>query len=223
MDLIQAFAYVRRDRHCLKKMGEIALFVALCFMPVIGLIPLCALLGYLAEIIHNVLNEYPRPLPEWDHVGEDVGKGLHVLLALVVYHLPLMVVSAFLYSFRSSIGVSVFGGITYVGIVSALLPLLFVYLLFAWTLFTIGFIRYADSWDSGEFYRLGMILSTMQSNVALTLQWLVRALAASIALALLLPVVFLGAVLFVPVYGYLAGAYGRRLRAARMSYRQVAY
>ena len=223
MDLVQAFIYVRRDRHSLKKMGEIALFVVLCFIPVIGLIPLCVLLGYLAEIIHNVLNEYPRPLPEWDHVGEDVGKGVHVLLALVVYHLPLIVVSAFLYSFRSSIGVSVFGGITYVGIVSALLPLLFVYLLFAWTLFTIGFVRYADSWDSGEFYRLGMILSTMQSNAALTLQWLVSALAASIALALLLPVIFLGAFLFVPVYGYLAGAYGRRLRAARMNYRQVAY
>lgn len=223
MDLVQAFAYIRRDRHSLKKMGEIALFVVLCFIPVIGLIPLCVLLGYLAEIIHNVLNEYPRPLPEWDHVGEDGSKGVHVLLALVVYHLPLIVVSAFLYSFRSSIGVSVFGGITYVGIVSALLPLLFVYLLFAWTLFTIGFVRYADSWDSGEFYRLGMILSTMQSNAALTLQWLVSALAASIALALLLPVIFLGAFLFVPVYGYLAGAYGRRLRAARMNYRQVAY
>ncbi|MDE2819683.1 MAG: DUF4013 domain-containing protein [Chloroflexota bacterium] len=223
MELVQAFAYIRRDRHCLKKMGEIALFVALCFIPVIGLIPLCVLLGYLAEIIHNVLNDYPRPLPEWDHVGEDVGKGVHVLLALVVYHLPLIVVAAFLYSYRSSIGVSVFGGITYVGIVSALLPFLFIYLLFAWTLFTIGFVRYADSWDSGEFYRLGMILSTMQSNAALTLQWLVRGLAASIALALLLPVIFLGAVLFVPVYGYLAGTYGRRLRAARMSYRQVAY
>ena len=223
MDLVRAFAYIRRDRHCLRKMGEIALFVALCFVPVIGLIPLCALLGYLAEIIRNVSNDHPRPLPEWDHVGEDVGKGLHVLLALAVYHLPLIAVSALLYSFRSSIGVSVFGGITYVGIVSALLPLLFGYLLFAWTLFSIGFIRYADSWDSGEFYRLGMILSTMQSNAALTLQWLVTALAASFALALLLPVVLLGAVLFVPVYGYLAGAYGRRLRAARMSYRQVAY
>lgn len=223
MNIIRAFAYIRRDRHGLKKVGEIALFVVLCFVPVIGLIPLCALLGYLAEIIHNIVNDYPRPLPEWDHVGEDVGKGVHVLLALLVYHLPLIVVSVLLYSYRSSIGVSVFGGITYVGIVGALLPLLFAYLLLAWILFTIGFIRYADSWDSGEFYRLGMILSTMQNNAALTLQWLVTALAASIALALLLPVLLLGAVLFVPVQGYLAGVYGRRLRAARMSYRQPAY
>lgn len=223
MELVQAFAYIRRDRHSLKKMGAITLFVALSFVPVIGLIPLCVLLGYLAEIIHNALNAYPRPLPEWDHIGADASKGVHVLFALIAYHLPLIVVSAFLYSFRASIGVSVFGSITYVGIVSALLPLLFIYLLLAWTLFTIGFIRYADSWDSGEFYRLGMILSTMQSNAALTLQWLVAALAASIALALLLPVILLGAILFVPVYGYLAGAYGLRLRAARMSYQQVVY
>ena len=223
MDLVRAFAYVRYDRHCLKKMGEMALLVILCFTPVIGLIPFCALLGYLTEIIHNVLNDYPRPLPEWDHIGEDVGKGIHVLVALFAYHLPLILALVFLYAFRASIGVSLFGSITYVGIVSALLPLFFLYLLFAWSLFAIGFIRYADSWDSGEFYRFGMIFSTMQNNAALTLQWLVTALAASIALMLLLPVALLGAVLFVPVQGYLAGAYGRRLRAARMSYRQVVY
>ena len=46
MDLVRAFAYVRYDRHCLKKMGEMALLVILCFTPVIGLIPFCALLGY---------------------------------------------------------------------------------------------------------------------------------------------------------------------------------
>ncbi len=223
MDILRALGTIRRDRHRLKKMGELALLVLLCFTPVIGLIPLCALLGYLAEIIHNVSNDYPRPLPEWNHIGDDFSKGIHVLLALFLYHLPLILVSALLYSYRSSIGVSLFGGITYVGVVSALLPLLFAYLLFAWSLFTIGFIRYADSWDSGEFYRLGLILSTMQSNAALTLQWLVTTLAASVLLALLLPVFFLGAVLFVPVYGYLAGAFGRRLRAVRMSYQQLAY
>lgn len=223
MDLLQAFTYIRRDRHTFKKLGELALLVALCFIPVIGLIPLCVLLGYLAEIIHNVANDYPRPLPEWDHIGAEFGKGTHALFALFIYHLPLLLVAILLYSYRASIGVSLFGGITYVGVVSALLPLLIAYLLFAWSLFTIGYIRYADSWDSSEFYRLGMILHTMQSNAALALQWLVSMLAASILLALLLPVLFLGAVLFVPVYGYLAGVFGRRLRAARMSYRQLAY
>ena len=223
MDFLRAFAYIRGDRHSLKKMGKLALLVALCFIPVIGLFPLCALLGYLAEIIHNVANDYPRPLPEWNHIGEDFSKGLPVLFALFVYHLPLLLAIALLYSYRASIGLSLFGGITFIGVVSALLPLLFAYLLLAWSLFTIAYIRYADTWDGGEFYRFGMILSTMQGYAMLTLQWLVTALAASILLALLLPFIFLGAVLFVPVYGYLAGAFGRRLRAARLSYRQIAY
>ena len=88
MEFLRAFTYMFRDQHWLIKLAETALLVVLCPLPVIGLLCLCALLGYLAEIIHNVSSDYPRPLPEWDHIGEDIGKGAHVFLAIAVYHLP---------------------------------------------------------------------------------------------------------------------------------------
>ena len=217
MKYLNAFTYIFNDRHLLRKLGETAVFVLLIPVPVIGLVCLCVLLGYLAEIIHNVQNDYPRPLPEWNHIGEDISKGFPVFVALIVYHLPLLLVVGFLYAFRSVIAVSVFGGITFVGILTALLPLILLYLAFAWSLFAIALARYAETWESGYFYQFNRLLRAMQANGALTLKWLISSLAASIALLALLPLLLLGLILFVPVQGYLAGIFARRLRAARLA------
>ena len=220
MDFLRAFTFVFKDRHCLIKLAETALFVLLCPVPVIGLICLCALLGYLAEIIHNVSNDYPRPLPVWDHIGEDIGKGVHVLLAIVVYHLPPLIVIALLYAFRDVIAVSLFGGLTFVGILSGILPFLMIYVAFAWSLLAIGLVHYAETWETDAFYQFNKLLRGMQSNSILTLQWLVYSMAASMLLFVLLPVALVGLILFFPVQGYLTGNYGRQLRAAKLAYRQ---
>ena len=222
MELLHAFSYSFKDEQWLGKLGEIALFSVLCVTPVIGLIPLCALLGYLTEIIHNVLNDNPRPLPVWDHIGEDVNRGVHVLFAIIVYHLPLAIVLLLLNVYRSSIGTSVFGGNTFAGIVSGLLPLLLVYLLFAWSMFTLGLIRYAETWESSEFYQFNTILRVMHNNALPTVQWLIASFVANIVLILLAPIALLGVVLFFPVHGYLIGRYGRNLRAAKVAYRRSA-
>ena len=220
MDFVNAFTYVFKDRRCLIKLAEIALFVVLCPVPIVGLICLCALLGYLAELIHNVSNDYPRPLPVWDHVGEDIGKGFPILLAILVYHLPVLVVLTLLYAFRNVIAVSLFGGITFVGILTAALPFLFLYFAFAWLLLAIATVRYAETWESDSFYKLNRLVRSLQTNGVLTLQWLIASLAASILLLILLPVALMGLVLFIPVQGYLTGNYGRRLRASQLRYRR---
>lgn len=222
MNNIQAFTYIFKDRKFLIKLGEAAVFVLLVPVPVLGLICLCALLGYLVEIIHNVSNDYPRPLPEWDHIGEDISKGFPVLIALVVYHLPLLLALAFLYAFRAVIAVSLFGGLTFVGVVTSLAPLFLLYLVFAWSLFAIALARYAETWESGCFYQFNSTLRTLQMNSALAIRWLIASLAASILLLLLTPLLLLGPFLFVPVQGYLLGNYARRLRFARMTWRRAA-
>ena len=222
MNNIHAFTYMFKDRRILIKLGEAAVFVLLVPAPVLGLICLCALLGYLAEIVHNVSNDYPRPLPEWDHIGEDISKGFPVLIALVVYHLPLLLALAFLYAFRAVIAVSLFGGLTFVGIVTSLTPLFLLYLLFAWSLFAIALARYAETWESDCFYQFNSTLRTLQMNSALAIRWLIASLAASILLLLLTPLLLLGPFLFVPVQGYLLGNYARRLRFARMTWRRAA-
>ena len=222
MNNIRAFTYIFKDRDILIKLGETAVLVLLVPVPVLGLVCLCALLGYLAEVIHNVSNDYPRPLPEWNHIGEDISKGFPVLVALVVYHLPLLLALAFLYAFRGVIAVSLFGGITFVGIVTSLLPLFLLYLAFAWSLFAIALARYAETWESEYFYQFNSMSRILQMNSALAIRWLIASLAASILLLLLTPLLLLGSFLFVPVQGYLLGNYARRLRFARMTWRRAA-
>lgn len=220
MDFIRAFTYIAEDKRWLAKLGETTIFALLCPVPVIGLISLCALLGYLAELIHNVGSDYPRPLPEWDHIGEDISKGFPVLVALIIYHLPLLLALLFLYAFRHVIAVSLFGGITFLSILGGLAPLLMLYLALAWSLLAVGLARYAESWESDSFYRLNRLLGSLQNHSTLALQWLIASLAASIILLALLPLALLGLVLFSPVQGYLAGSYGRRLRAERLALRR---
>lgn len=216
MEFLRAFTYMFRDQRWLIKMAETALLVVLCPLPVIGLLCLCALLGYLAEIIHNVSSDYPRPLPEWDHIGEDIGKGAHVLMALALYHLPPVIVVALLYVLRESLAVSLFGSITFTGVLVAIMPFLLIYLILAWALLAIGLANYADTWDSSAFYQFNSLLRSLGNHGALVLQWLVYSLAASMILFALLPAAFF---LFIPAQGYLAGNFGRRLRAARLAMR----
>lgn len=220
MNFISAFTYISEDKRWLSKLGETAIFALLCPVPVIGLISLCALLGYLTELIHNVGNDYPRPLPEWDHIGEDISKGFPVLVALIVYHLPLLMAVLFLYAFRHVIAVSLFGGITFLSVLGGLAPLLILYFALVWSLLALGLVRYAESWESASFYQLNRLLRSLNKHSTLALQWLIASLAASIILLALLPAALLGLALFVPVQGYLAGSYGRRLRAERMALRR---
>ena len=218
MEFLRAFTFAFKDRHWLIKLAEMALLVVLAPVPIIGLFCLCALLGYLAEIIHNVSCDYPRPLPEWDHIGEDIGKGVHVLIALIVYHLPPLIAVGLLYVFRDALAVSLFGSLTFLGVLSAILPVLLIYLVFAWALFAIGLAHYADTWETDAFYQLNWSLRSVQNHGMLTLQWMISSLAASIVMLLVPP---LALVLFFPVQGYLAGVYARRLRAARRQRRDA--
>ncbi len=220
MSISRAFTYMFGDRHWLRKLAEMALFLVLCPVPVVGLVCICALLGYLAELIHNVSNDYPRPLPMWDHIGEDISKGFPVLLAIIVYHLPPLIVMLLLLALRGVLGVSLFGGITYIGIFTGLLPLLLLYMALAWSLLAIGLVRYAETWDRAAFYQINTLVRSLQAHSILTLQWLIATTAASLLLLLLLPVALLGLLLFLPVQGYLTGSYGRRLRGAKLALRQ---
>ncbi len=218
MELLRAFTFMFKERRWLIKLAQTALFVVLCPLPVIGLLCLCALLGYLAEIVHNVSRDYPRPLPEWDHIGEDIAKGAHVLLAIALYHLPLILTGGLLFVARETLAVSLFGSLTFAGVLAAIMPLLMIYCFLAWALLAIGLAHYAESWESGAFYQFNNLLRGLGSHGALTLQWLVYSFAASMILLLLLP---LAPVLFFPAQGYLAGNFGRRLHAARMQMRDA--
>lgn len=215
MTVVRAFTYIFSDRRWRSKLAEMAVFVLLLPFPIIGLVSLCVLLGYLAKIIHNISAGFERPLPAWDHIGEIISKGIPVFLAIIIYHLPLLLAAALLGVFRDSLALGLVAGIDSIAPLALLL-----YSLLAWSLWMLGLVRYAETWESACFYQFDQESPTLQSNVSLALEWLVSALVANLLLLLLLPACLLGAFLYIPVHAYLAGAYARRLRAARLSERR---
>ena len=216
----RAFSYPFQDKHWPNKLARTALLIILSGIPIIGLIALCGLLGYLTEITRNTAHSHPRPLPKWEHFDKKVHTGASVLLAVLVYNLPPVILAGLLYVFGPVIAVSLFGGIAFVGIVAGLLPLMFIYMAVAWSMLAIGLMRYAETGDKGEFYRFGKLFRRLQANIELTLQWALYSIAANIVLFILMPFALLGLILYFPVHGYLIGSYGRMLRASEEAYRQ---
>jgi len=62
--------------------------------------------GYLMRMIRRVARSEPRPLPEWDDLGEMFGDGVRAAGVYLVYMLPLVLLPVFI----GLVAVMVFGG-----------------------------------------------------------------------------------------------------------------
>ncbi len=51
------------------------------------------LLGYIAQLVRNVIAGVKQPLPEWDNLGEYFGEGLLLFCVTFIYTLPIVLVS----------------------------------------------------------------------------------------------------------------------------------
>lgn len=97
MDIGSAFTFVFDDEEWLKKLaigGGIALG-SLILLPALGLglLLLLPLLGYMLEVLKNVRDGQPRPLPEWTDFGGFFKTGLVVFGISFVYSLPSLILS----------------------------------------------------------------------------------------------------------------------------------
>lgn len=52
-----------------------------------------AWIGYLTEIIRNVSDHDPEPLPDWSRLGQNFIGGLLLMLAGLIYSLPLLIIA----------------------------------------------------------------------------------------------------------------------------------
>ncbi len=81
-----AFSYVFKDPDWIKKIG----FVALCqLIPILGQI---VAMGFGIEVIRRLLNNDPRPLPDFDF-GLFLGKGFQAFLVSLVYSIPMAIIT----------------------------------------------------------------------------------------------------------------------------------
>ena len=86
MDIGKSFSYPFEDKQWASKMGLGA---------VISLVPILnfAMTGYMIDIVRNMMNDVQEPLPTWDDLGKKFMDGLMLVLAGLVYALPIIVLS----------------------------------------------------------------------------------------------------------------------------------
>ncbi|MFT3895951.1 MAG: DUF4013 domain-containing protein [Anaerolineales bacterium] len=85
MDIGKSFSFPFEDNQWVSKLGLGA---------VISMVPFLhfAWLGYIVELIRNVMNGAAQPLPNWDDIGKKFMDGLILTVAGLVYALPMLLV-----------------------------------------------------------------------------------------------------------------------------------
>ncbi len=84
----RSFTYMFEDPEWLQKILVGAVFVLLSFI----LIGIPFLLGYVLQLVRNVSNGNPLPLPAWDELGEKFTKGLLFFVVIVIWAIPLIII-----------------------------------------------------------------------------------------------------------------------------------
>ena len=107
MDIGKSFTYVFDDEGWLTKVLIGGLF---SFLSII-LIGMPFLVGYFLETLKNVYLGQPRPLPNWgDNLGGLFVKGIKALVGILVWSLPIILVSCVFGIISSSLGAAMTSG-----------------------------------------------------------------------------------------------------------------
>lgn len=219
MDISRAIQYIFEDKKWLEKLTVLALFSFLSAIPLLGLIPLAIVIGYALQIADNVRNGLPRPLPKWGALGEFLTSGGHLVVAVIVYHLPLVLLNACIWGLGAGLGGSLFGGAANLFLLCCLVPFSILYLIMSGTLLAIGSMRYIQTRKPASLYRIGFYFSLITDHIGLVIQWLLSSFGVNIVLALVGWIPCLGQIIFllfaIPIQAHLLGQFALELGRRR--------
>jgi hypothetical protein len=161
MNVERAFTYPFDDEEWLKK---------ILIAGVISVVPIAnfAGWGYALQAAKNIIQGRETPLPEWDDFGEYFVKGLLTFLALLIYAIPLLLLSCVMGFFDNLIAggrVGEAARIT-IGLMSFCLGLLsFLYGLLIDFVLPAATTKYVLSEQFSDFFRFGEIFSYIGNNL----------------------------------------------------------
>ncbi|MBL8164198.1 MAG: DUF4013 domain-containing protein [Anaerolineae bacterium] len=198
MDLERAIRYSFDDQEWAAKLliaAAVGLFALFTSPLLIGLVGWAALLGYTTELIRNVRDHHPTPLPRWDDYGGKIRRGGNVLAAYIVYNLPNAVPVCCFALTGTFLSDSFIGSTTGLIVMCCVLPVLLVYNLIIWPMLALGMGRYAVEDNIGVFFQFGDLFTTLTANLNVTLQWVLYTFVVSFVM---------GIVGFIPCVGWAA-------------------
>jgi hypothetical protein len=182
MDFGKAFSFTFEDPDWVKK---VLLGGVISLVPILNF----AATGYSLEVTRRVINNEPRPLPEWDDIGGKLVKGLLYTVIAFVYALPVLLLVCLMQG-----GLAVLGGAASsssrgsdaAGGAAAIISICFSCLMLIYGVFmgivlpaAIG--NYAAKDQLGAAFRFGDVISLVQKNISVYLMVLVIEIAAALA------------------------------------------
>jgi hypothetical protein len=136
---------------------------------VVSLIPIVdfAAIGYLIQVIRNVRDGQPTPLPEWDQFGKYFMDGLWVFLIVLVYMIPILLLLCLqLVGGAVATGAKNESAANAFGIVSACFSCLMgLWGLLVGIVIPAVLVRYAEVGEFMAGFRFGEVFSVITSNV----------------------------------------------------------
>jgi hypothetical protein len=169
MDIGSAFTFMFDDQDWIKKLaiGGAVVLGAFILSPIlIGLALFLPLGGYMLEVLKNVRDGRPTPLPEWADFGSLFSKGLMVFVIGLVYNLPALFFSCV------AAGINIMAPqldsdmAEMLVVVAGCLSCLQVVLSLAGSfLLPAGLIRYAQTDTLGAAFRFGEVFGLISANL----------------------------------------------------------
>jgi hypothetical protein len=179
MDFGRAFMFFKEDERWMTKIG---IGAVITLLSVLG-IPALLLIGYQLAVTRQVMEGKDLPLPEWDDWGKLFMDGLYLVVAILVYTLPLWII--FCLSFGGFFLIPLAGGnediATLVGGGVWVVMLCLVFILgLGLTLMIPGlYIQYIRTNEFGALFRFGEVFGIVRDNIADILLSIVATFAAN--------------------------------------------
>lgn len=215
MDFAHALTYIFEDKAWLSKLLPLMALSLFALVPLLGIPAFVLCLGYMLGIADNARQGLPRPLPDWENFQVFFIKGGTLLVAMIVYNLPLILLISCIATLIPGISSGFMGDIGNLVATCVIMPLVILYALFTWSLLAVAAYEYNEIEEQARFFRVAHLWDVMQANAAPIRQWAIYATLANVLLAILLAIPILGwlfALLWaIPLHGALLGQFFRRL------------
>jgi hypothetical protein len=226
MEISKSISFVTEDPRWQQKLmigtGVIIASTVLSFV-LIGIVGFIIFAGYCVRLLQNVRDGQPYPLPEWDRWGEDLARGFKLVVASIVWGLPIIIliipsIIGSALSQSSSDGAEFIGAM--LSICGGCLTMIYALLLTAATPgISIAFAKDEQITSALQFRE---IIAWTQANIGQVLVVTLVYIAASIALSLIGAIVgvllcVVGLIITIPLATLLTGLFQYHL------YGQLAY
>lgn len=215
MEAGRAISYIFEDKQWLNKLMPLLVIGVLSLIPVFGLIAAAVAIGFMIQLAKNVREGLPRPLPGWDDLRVKLEIGGQVLLAVIVYNLPLILMLMCSFTLINGIAGSFMGWTSSLFTICCTVPIAFVYSLIAWSMLAIGVAEYIETGETGRLYRFQHLWDVLFTQNQVVFRWVITTTIVNLVFAFLLVIPIIGwVVIFLfayPVQGHLFGQFVHQL------------